>query len=272
MTLHTYPEVEQGSEEWHTQRRGMVTASVVGQLITVGTPDPIDVDCIVCPANAGSPCLSLNRKDPTPIKTFHPVRIQDAGDLPPVISPADNDTSRGLTNLLAAERITGHTDPVYVNDDMMRGTLDEPFAAELYAEHYAPVEVCGFMVREGDGWRLGYSPDRLVGDDGLIEIKSPRAKNHLRTILADEVPAQNMAQCQAGLFVSGREWLDFVSYRGGMPLYVKRVTPDPKWFKAIEQACIAFERNVEAIVQTYNERTAGLIPTERIDHFAEITV
>jgi hypothetical protein len=67
------------------------------------------------------------------------------------------------------------------------------------------------MRRDEDGWTLGYSPDGLVGDDGLIEIKAPRAKTHLRTILADEVPAHYMAQCQAGLLVTGRKWIDFVS-------------------------------------------------------------
>src|SRR5690606_36899576 len=121
------------------------------------------------------------------------------------IKPAANDTSRALTALLVAERITGWSDPVYVSDDMMRGTLDEPVARDLYSKHYAPVVECGFMVRYEDGWRLGYSPDGLVGDDGLIEVKSRRAKAQLVTILADEVPASNMAQIQAGLLVSGRQ-------------------------------------------------------------------
>jgi predicted phage-related endonuclease len=121
------------------------------------------------------------------------------------------------------------------------------------------------MLREEDDWRLGASPDGLVGDDGGIEIKCPRAKTHLRTILADEVPAHYMAQVQSSLLVSGRKWWDFVSFVGGMPLYVKRVLPDPKWFDAITAACIAFEQNAAQTVADYETRVADMPPTIRID-------
>ncbi|HET6910529.1 MAG TPA: YqaJ viral recombinase family protein, partial [Mycobacteriales bacterium] len=152
-----------------------------------------------------------------------------------------------------------------ITSDMWRGIEYEPIARAAYAEHYAPVVEVGFMRREEDDWTLGFSPDGMVGGDGLIEIKCPRAKTHLRTILADEVPPQYMAQCQAGLLVSGRDWLDFVSYVGGMPLYVRRVHPDQQWFDAITAACIAFEENAARIVADYQQRVAGLPQTERID-------
>jgi predicted phage-related endonuclease len=124
---------------------------------------------------------------------------------------------------------------------MLRGIEDEPRAVEVYSEHFAPVTTVGFMVRDDWGFSIGYSPDGLVGEDGLIEVKSRRAKKHLQTILADEVPAENMAQLQCGLLVSGRKWLDYVSYSGGMPLYVKRVEPDQRWFDAIVEAVEGFE-------------------------------
>lgn len=216
MTLTIHPELLQGSDEWHNQRRGIITASAVGKLIT-----------------------------------------------PKTISPASNPESRGLTVLLAAERITGWTDPNYISDDMWRGIEDEPRARDKYAEHYAPVAECGFMVEDRWGFQIGYSPDGLVGDDGLIEIKSRRAKTQLATILADEVPAENMAQLQCGLLVSGREWIDYVSYCGGMPMWPKRVYPQPKWFDAIVEAAKAFEDGVAEIIRVYGESTAGLHPTER---------
>jgi hypothetical protein len=74
-----------------------------------------------------------------------------------------------------------------------------------------------------------------------------------------------MAQCQAGLFVSGRSWLDFVSYVGGMPLFVKRVLPDPAWHEAVEAACRAFETTAAQMVTAYQAATAGLPMTERLD-------
>lgn len=216
MTLTIHPDIIQGTDEWHDQRRGMITASAVGKLVTAKT-----------------------------------------------VQPANNPESRGLATLLAAERITGWTEPNYVSDDMLRGIDDEPRARGKYADHYAPVDEVGFMVEDRWGFQIGYSPDGLVGDDGLIECKSRRAKTQLATILADEVPMENMAQIQCGLLVSGRAWLDYVSYCGGMPLYVKRVYPQPKWFDAIPEAVAAFEESIAAMTATYAAAVVGLHPTER---------
>jgi hypothetical protein len=213
VSLTILPDLIQGIEEWHDQRRGMVTASVVGRLIT------------------------------------------------PTLEVASNETSRGLTATLVAERITGYTDPTYTSDDMWRGIEDEPRAREKYSEHRA-VE-CGFMVRDDWGFSVGYSPDGLVGDAGLIEVKSRRQKKQLQTILADEVPPENMAQLQCGLLVSGRAWIDYVSYCGGMPLWVKRVLPDPDWFAAILAAVDEFESTAAVMVGAYRNATTGLALTER---------
>jgi hypothetical protein len=217
MTLTVLAGLVQGSDEWLEQRRGMVTASVVGKLVTSKT-----------------------------------------------IKPASNDDSRGLTALLVAERITGHVDPVYMSYDMLRGVEDEPRAIEKYAEHYAPVDTVGMMIEDRWGFRIGYSPDGLVGDDGLVEVKSRRAKKQLTTILADEVPAENMAQLQCGLLVSGREWIDYVSYCGGMPMYVKRVLPDQRWFDAIRYAVQEFEVVAAQMIANYTSATTNMPATERV--------
>ncbi len=222
-SLHIFDNIEQGSDAWHAARRGIITASVVGQFIT-----------------------------------------------PKTIKPAMNDTSRSMAVHLVAERITGHTEPVFESSDMARGTFDEPFARDMYSEHFAPATEVGFMVRDDFGFRLGYSPDGLVGDDGLIEIKSRRQKKQLSTILADEVPLENMAQIQCGLLVSGRDWCDYVSFCGGMPLYVKRVLPDPKWHTAIIDAVKAFEESAAVMIATYQKTTAGLPVPERIDPYEEM--
>ncbi|MET0994078.1 MAG: lambda exonuclease family protein [Mycobacterium sp.] len=181
----------------------------------------------------------------------------------PTLKVADNDTSRNLTLTLAAERITGHVEYVHPSFEMMRGTDDEPFAREVYANHYAPVEEVGFMTLEHDGYTVGYSPDGLVGNFGLIEIKSRNPRIQLATISANKVPAANMAQIQAGMFVTNRDWCDYVSFSAGLPLYVKRVYPDHGWFTAIHLAAKAFEANVTKIVTDYEAATVGLHPTER---------
>ena len=261
-TIHN--NVQQGTDEWLELRRGLVTASSVGNLLSVGTLGGGEFDCPECESGAGDPCRSVTKSAAT-LKTMHPARNQRARDAAiTTIAPARTPEAKTFTMLLAAERITGWSDPVYISDDMWRGIDDEPKARAKYAEHYAPVTECGFMTEDCFGFTIGYSPDGLVGDDGLIEIKSRRAKAHLSTILADKVPAANMAQLQCGLLVSGRDWIDYVSYCGGMPLWVKRVTPQQEWFDAIVAAVQAFEDAATEIVSTYSERTAGLPSTERV--------
>ncbi|MDQ0241227.1 lambda exonuclease family protein [Arthrobacter bambusae] len=186
------------------------------------------------------------------------------------MKPAANDTSRALTAHLVAERITGYTEPTFVSADMERGNFDEPFARGIYSEHYAEVTEVGFMILNHSDYQLGYSPDGLVGDDGLIEIKSRRQKKHLQTILADEVPAENMAQIQCGLLVSGRKWCDYLSYCGGMPMWFKRVLPDQRWFDAIHETVTAFEENAAQMIATYNASVTGLPMTERIELYADM--
>jgi hypothetical protein len=276
MTLTIHDQIEQGSEEWAAVRRGIVTASVVGRLLSVGALGALDYECPECDAPAESPCISRSRKVPTPIKTPHAIRATVAADRakdsPPVIEVADNETSRGLVDTLIAERIAGWTEDLPITQDMWRGTLAEPYARDLYSTHYQQAQEVGFMHWQGDGWELGFSPDGLVGMDGLIEIKAPRAKTHVRTVLADEVPAHYMPQIQAGLMVSGRAWCDFVSYCGGLPLYVKRVYPDPMWFDAITAACVAFEEKAAQIVAEYRERTASMPKTERLNFDMEMVI
>ena len=218
MTLHIYDDLEQGTEAWHAARRGLVTASVVGKLIT------------------------------------------------PTLKVADNETARGLTATLAAERITGWTDPTYMNDDMMRGVMHEPIARERYGEvNGVEVAEVGFLVRDDWGYAIGASPDGLVGDDGGLEVKCPRPKTHIKTIVADTVPAHYMAQVQCSLLVSGRAWWDFVSFCGGLPLWTKRVLPDPKWHAVIVAAAAAFEKDAEEIASDYLTRAESLPATERIN-------
>lgn len=188
------------------------------------------------------------------------------------VKVADNETTRSLTRHLAAERITRYVETTFTSADMERGNLSEPIARDIYSERYAPATEVGFMLLEQDGYRLGFSPDGLVNSHGLLEIKAPRQKKHLATILDDAVPLEHMAQIQTGLLVSGREWLDFISYCGGMPLFVKRVLPDEKWFAAIESAAVTFEKNVTAMIERYGELTKDSPATERIDFFADMDI
>ena len=218
-----HTDLVQGTDEWLEARRGIVTASTLGALITAKT-----------------------------------------------IRPSVGETARSLVATLAAERITGRIEPVFVSDDMLRGQMDEPRARDMYAEHTgATVTEVGFITLGIGGAVLGYSPDGLVGDDGLIEVKSRKPKKHLQTIVSDQVPPENVAQLQAGLLVTGRAWIDYVSICGGMPLYIKRVLPDERWRDAITEAVEMAETSIVDMIARYE--AAGEMPVpEYIDYFNEI--
>lgn len=190
------------------------------------------------------------------------------------LKPANSETARSLIRTLAAERITGHVEETPTSNDMWRGILDEPYARDIYSEHFQKADECGFMVRELPGFKIGYSPDGVIEESGLIEIKSRKQKHHLKTILEDAVPPEHMAQIQCGLLTSGREYLDYISYCGGLPLYVKTVHPDPAWQEALTIVASGAEAMIQELITAYEKRIKGMPPTERIDHneLMEITI
>lgn len=187
--------------------------------------------------------------------------------LTPTLKLADNDKCRAHLWELLAQRITQHVEPHYISDDMLRGQEDEIEARALYASHYEPVQEVGFITRDFGGFRIGYSPDGLIGADGLIECKSRRQKFQAQTIADLEMPADYALQVQTGLLVTGREWLDFVSYCGGMPMIVLRVYPDAKTQTAILAAAEAFEAKLAEKAALYRgivaDKRHRMVPTER---------
>lgn len=188
--------------------------------------------------------------------------------LTPTMKIADNDKVRAHLWELLAQRITRYIEPRYINDDMMRGIESEPIAREIYAEQVAideAVEQVGFITNDEWGYTIGYSPDALVGNDGLWECKAPRQKTQIETIVSGEVPADHVLQLQTGLLVSGRKWIDFSSYHGGMYMPTYRVYPDEAVQQAILDASASFEAKIAEKLATYEQRVeAGkMILTER---------
>lgn len=188
----------------------------------------------------------------------------------PTLKAASNDKERQHLYELLAQRITRHVEPSYVSDDMLRGKTEEILARAKYAETYAPVKDCGFITNDEWGFTIGFSPDGLIGDDGLIECKSRRQKYQIQTIVenvtSDTMPEEYALQIQTGLLVSGRNWCDFVSYSGGLPMATIRVLPDPVIQDAIIKAATAFEVRLAEKWDVYRQTLDGrarLIETER---------
>jgi len=181
----------------------------------------------------------------------------------PTLKTADNDKSRAHLWELLAQRITKYVEPQYVSDDMLRGQNDEIDAVALYHKTQSPVERVGFVTNDKFGFTIGYSPDGLVGDEGQIECKSRRARFQVQTIVEGIVPPEYMIQLQTGLLVTERKWVDFVSYSGGLPMFVLRVHPIQDVQDAIVGAAKAFEARLKECLTAYQTSSKGLFPTER---------
>ena len=188
----------------------------------------------------------------------------------PTLKIADNAKSRAHLWELLAQRISGHVEPSYINDAMLRGHEDEIDARILYSRHYAPVTESGFVTNDEWGFTLGCSPDGLVGDDGMIECKSRCQKYQVQTICDyyenGTVPEEFVLQVQTAMLVTGRKWCDLVSYCGGLPMVTMRVEPDPKMQEAILEAATRFEAQITASLADYEAAHGAklrLIETER---------
>jgi hypothetical protein len=220
--IRYFPDLVQGSEEWHAARCGMLTASEIKLILT------------------------------------------------PTLKVADNPKTRSHLWELAAQRISRYVEPQYVSDSMLRGHEDEYYARNLYAEHYAPVKEVGFVTNDKWGFTLGCSPDGLVGNDGMAEVKSRCQKYQVQTIcefFGDGATPEDFAlQVQSGLLVTERSWCDLISYSGGLPMVTMRVLPDPAVQEAIVDAAAKFEARINETIATYQAAVASearLLPTER---------
>lgn len=194
-----------------------------------------------------------------------------ASDVKNILTPsklqyASNDKERAHVYEIAAQRVNGYTEPTYQSYDMQRGILEEPLAAKLYHQNYTPLEYVGFVTNDKWGFTLGYSPDGMTLDGkGQIEVKSRSPKYQFETIVHMSVPSEYILQIQTGLLVTEREYCDFISYCGGMPMFVLRVLPDPKIQDAIIQAANVFYQKVDNWVDIFKTtaRANKFIPTER---------
>lgn len=145
---------------------------------------------------------------------------------------------------LVAERLTGTRHEGFTNAAMQWGTDQEPEARVAY-EFYrdATVIEVGFVPHPSIA-ETGASPDGLVRDDGLVEIKCPNTATHLETLLGAELPQKYFYQIQWQLACTERQWCDFVSYDPRLPesmrMHVERVKRDDDMIRDLEAEVVAF--------------------------------
>jgi len=159
---------------------------------------------------------------------------------------------------LTCERLTGQMAEQYVSVAMLDGIAREPKARAAYAfQADVDVEEVGFIDHPTIPM-CGASPDGLVGSDGLVEIKCCNTATHLETLLTHKIDPAYVDQMQMQMSVTGRRWVDFVSYDERLPepmrLYVQRVPRDDKAIAKLELEVTQFLIDLDATVDLLRKR------------------
>lgn len=153
---------------------------------------------------------------------------------------------------LALERITGQRADSYTNAAMQRGTELEPLARAAYEASTGVLVAEVGMIPHPRIAMAGASPDGLVGDDGLIEIKCPNSATHIRTLRSRKPAGEYVTQMAWQMACAGRSWCDFASYDPRMPdgldLFVVRINRDDAMIAMLETEVEAFLIEVDALV------------------------
>jgi len=145
---------------------------------------------------------------------------------------------------LVCERLTGQKGESFTNAAIQHGIETEPLARAAYEARYdVLVDEVGFVPHPSI-IMAGASPDGLVGDDGLIEIKCPNTATHIETLLSESVPNKYYTQMQFQIACTGRKYCDFVSFDNRLhtelQMFVKRVPRDEMYIKLIEDEIVKF--------------------------------
>lgn len=180
--------------------------------------------------------------------------IPTASEFKSVLAKGEGKTRKTYMLKLLGERISGQVAEGFSNVHTDRGHAQEDEARRHYIFHCDadPVQV-GF-IRNGD---KGCSPDSLVGDDGLLEIKTKLPHLQCEVLLADKCPTDHYAQVQGQIWVTEREWCDFCSYSPGLPLFVKRVHRDEKYIAELDKAVQIFLDELNELHEQIKRRYAA---------------
>jgi putative phage-type endonuclease len=178
-----------------------------------------------------------------------------------VLSKIKSGESAGRKNYkmdLVAERLTNQPAESFTNSAMQWGTEQEPFARIAYeTKMNLFVEQIPFMDHPKIEW-FGCSPDGLVAEDGLIEIKCPNTTTHLEYIDGGKPPAKYIPQMQTQMACTGRKWCDFVSFDPRLPenlqLFVVRLDRDDGYIKDMEVEVQKFLQEVDELFTKLKER------------------
>jgi hypothetical protein len=165
--------------------------------------------------------------------------------------------------MLIAERILQRKIDLYKSLPMERGLIVEAEAADWYEfDQDVTVQRGGFIT--DDNRTIGCSPDRLVGDEGLLEIKAPLPQTQVEYWLSGEVNERFRPQLQGQLYVSQRSWVDIVCWHDVLPKVVLRIEPEDGFIKALDRELQIFNFFIEGVMEKINAMSEAPVPQEKL--------
>src|SRR5438874_8143053 len=165
--------------------------------------------------------------------------------------------------VLIAERILQRKIEFYNSPAMERGLIVEAEAADWYEfDQDVTVQRIGFIT--DDGHRMGCSPDRLVGADGLLEIKAPLPQTQVGYWISGELGERFRPQLQGQLYITQRSWVDILCWHDVLPKLVMRVEPDERFIKTVERKLQNFNYFIEGVMEKIRTTSELPIPPGRL--------
>ena len=184
------------------------------------------------------------------------------GDLMARTKTGPSASRRNMITTLAVERLTGSCVETYQNEAMRRGQEMEAEALAAYAFELGCAVTQQAFVTHPDLPRTGCSPDGLIDDDGLVEIKCPASMaKHMEALTSGAHAEEYRWQLQHQLLVTGRKWVDAASYDPrfppGLQLAIKRVFPDAEAHEQLREEIIRADAEINKLVETLRALARG---------------
>lgn len=177
----------------------------------------------------------------------------------PEFKPRKGQMVETYLNRKVAEIWQGYPLPSFSSPEMEMGSVLESEAIPwMEFEFSEKIDRVGFITTD-DG-RIGCSPDGLIGDNLGVEIKCPAAHTHVGYLRDGEVPPAYLSQCHGGMFVTGRPFWKFVSYRRGFPELVKVIERDEKIQAVLAEVLAGFVARIDEAIARLTEMNGGKRP------------
>jgi hypothetical protein len=193
-----------------------------------------------------------------------------ASDMHKILTPVKLEPSKQMEVLARKKAGELHTQNFanHQTSAMLMGHEYEPIALEYYEENVSEVEQVGFITNDKWGFKIGFSPDALVGNHGIVEVKSHIPEVQVDLLINRKFDPAHIMQIQTGLLVSERRFCDFIHFCPGLPLMVFRIERDEAYQNKIISACAKYYKTFNeiknALVMLSDTNQVKFYPTERI--------